>query len=49
MKILIADDHAIVRKGLIELLREAFHSLQVFEAVNSQQAIDIVTGLRLLY
>jgi two-component system, NarL family, invasion response regulator UvrY len=43
MKILIADDHAIVRKGLIELLREAFHSLQVFEAVNSQQAIDIVT------
>ena len=43
MKILIADDHAIVRKGLIELLREAFPALQVFEAVNSQQAIDTVT------
>lgn len=42
MKILIADDHAIVRKGLIELLHEAFSDLQVFEAVNSQQAIDTV-------
>jgi DNA-binding NarL/FixJ family response regulator len=43
MKILIADDHAIVRKGLIELLREAFPVLQVFEAGNSQQTIEIVT------
>jgi two-component system, NarL family, invasion response regulator UvrY len=43
MKILIADDHAIVRKGLIELLSEAFRDLRVFEAVNSQQAIDIVS------
>src|SRR5688572_9218126 len=42
MKILIADDHAIVRKGLIELLREEFHDLEVFEALNSQQALDIV-------
>jgi two-component system invasion response regulator UvrY len=42
MKILIADDHAIVRKGLIELLREEFPTLEVFEAVNSQQAMDIV-------
>jgi two-component system invasion response regulator UvrY len=43
MKILIADDHAIVRKGLIELLREEFHDLQVFEAVNSQQVMDFLT------
>jgi DNA-binding NarL/FixJ family response regulator len=43
MKILIADDHAIVRKGLVELLSDEFPSLQVFEAVNSQQAMDIVT------
>jgi two-component system, NarL family, invasion response regulator UvrY len=42
MKILIADDHAIVRKGLIELLSEEFPSLQVFEAVNSQQAMGIL-------
>jgi DNA-binding NarL/FixJ family response regulator len=43
MKILIADDHAIVRKGLIELLREEFSGLQVFEAIDSKQAMDIVT------
>jgi two-component system invasion response regulator UvrY len=43
MKILIADDHAIVRKGLIELLQEAFPAVIAFEAVNSQQAMDIVT------
>lgn len=43
MKILIADDHAIVRKGLIELLREEFPVLSIFEAVNSQQTLDILT------
>jgi two-component system invasion response regulator UvrY len=43
MKILIADDHAIVRKGLIELLQEAFPAVIAFEAMNSQQAIDIVS------
>ena len=42
MKILIADDHAIVRKGLIELLREEFPVLTIFEAVNSQQTLDIL-------
>src|SRR4051812_39376108 len=47
MKILVADDHAIVRKGLIELLREEFHELQVFEALNSQQVIDIVSSNQL--
>jgi two-component system, NarL family, invasion response regulator UvrY len=42
MKILIADDHAIVRKGLIELLREEFATLNIIEAVNSEQAVDAV-------
>jgi two-component system, NarL family, invasion response regulator UvrY len=42
MTILIADDHAIVRKGLIELLGEDFKDLVVHQAVNSQQALDIV-------
>lgn len=42
MKVLIADDHAIVRKGLIELLREEFKSMQVFEATNSQQATELI-------
>jgi two-component system, NarL family, invasion response regulator UvrY len=43
MKILIADDHAIVRKGLIELLKEAFSGLKTFEAVNSVEAMDIIS------
>lgn len=32
MNILIADDHAIVRRGLIELLREEFSSATIVEA-----------------
>ena len=42
MNILIADDHAIVRKGLIELLREEFPESQIFEAVNSQEVVKLL-------
>jgi two-component system invasion response regulator UvrY len=42
MNILIADDHAIVRKGLIELLKDEYAKLQVYEAFNSSQALEIV-------
>jgi two-component system, NarL family, invasion response regulator UvrY len=42
MNILIADDHAIVRKGLIELLKDQYPKLQVYEAFNSSQALEIV-------
>jgi two-component system invasion response regulator UvrY len=42
MTILVADDHAIVRKGLIELLGEDFKDLVVHQATNSQQALDII-------
>ena len=35
MNILIADDHAIVRKGLIQLLREEYPFAQITEAANS--------------
>lgn len=41
MKILVADDHAIVRKGLIGLLQEGYPSVSIFEAVNSNEAIDM--------
>ncbi|GAB1445468.1 MAG: response regulator transcription factor [Cyclobacteriaceae bacterium] len=39
MRVLIADDHAIVRKGLIELLKEEFPLLNVTEASNGVQAL----------
>jgi len=42
LKVLIADDHAIVRKGLREILREASESTLVAEASNGQEALDKV-------
>jgi two-component system invasion response regulator UvrY len=44
MKFLISDDHAIVRKGLKDLLQEEFPKAEFFEAVNSQEAIALVTS-----
>jgi DNA-binding NarL/FixJ family response regulator len=43
MNILIADDHAIVRKGLIQLLSEGFPEITVFEALNSA---EVMTQIR---
>ncbi len=40
MNILIADDHAIVRKGLIQLLREEFPAVQIVEAGNSFEVAE---------
>ena len=40
MKFLIADDHAIVRKGLIQLLREEFPTVEVTEVSNSTEALE---------
>ena len=40
MKILIADDHAILRRGLRNLLQEEFVSLEVVEARDSREALD---------
>lgn len=41
MNVLIADDHAILRKGLIEILNESFPSLKYFEASNGLEALQI--------
>lgn len=42
MKFLIADDHAIVRKGIIQLLREEFTDVEVTETSNSEEALEEV-------
>ncbi len=44
MKILIADDHAIVRKGLIQLLREEYPFANVTEANNSAEVFEKIRG-----
>jgi two-component system invasion response regulator UvrY len=41
-RILVADDHAIVRKGLKETLEEELGNLQFGEAENNQQVLDKV-------
>lgn len=41
-RVLVADDHAIVRKGLTEVLGEEFGKLVVGEAANARQALDLV-------
>ena len=41
-RILVADDHAMVRKGIRETLEEELGDLQFGEAGNSQQALDLV-------
>ena len=42
MKILIADDHAIVRTGLVQILQEEFSSAEITEVDNGNDAIDMV-------
>lgn len=43
MNILIADDHAIVRKGLVELIREAYPPVNIAEVENSSEVLDQVS------
>ncbi|MDP9169214.1 MAG: response regulator transcription factor [Acidobacteriota bacterium] len=40
MRILIVDDHAIVRRGLKELLSDEFHGAAFGEASDARQALD---------
>lgn len=42
MKILIADDHAIVRRGLQEVLSDAFRNAEFGVAENGQQVLEAV-------
>ena len=42
MKILIADDHAIVRKGLIQILQEEFTTVEITEVANSNEILKEV-------
>lgn len=45
MNILIADDHAIVRKGLVQLLKEEFPGVKITEADNSMDVSDRARGV----
>jgi two-component system, NarL family, invasion response regulator UvrY len=43
MRILIIDDHAIVRRGMISLLREHFQDIEFGECSDARQGYDAVT------
>lgn len=40
MRVLIADDHAVVRRGLREILEEEFHGAEFGEAVDTREALE---------
>src|SRR3954453_6493240 len=42
MKVLIADDHAVVRRGLRQILTDEFKALSVGEAQNAQEVLTLV-------
>jgi two-component system invasion response regulator UvrY len=42
IKVLIADDHPVVRKGLREIVKEAFHAAVADEVSNGQQVLERV-------
>ncbi len=44
LRILITDDHAVVRKGLEKILAEAFANVVFGEAGNAQEALDLCAG-----
>ena len=43
MKILLADDHTVVRHGLKQILAEEFKRATFGEARNAQEALDLVS------
>lgn len=42
MKLLVADDHPIFRKGLAGVILESFPEIEIFEAQNGKEAIEII-------
>jgi len=42
MRVLIADDHSIVRRGVREILEEALHSLEVYEASSAAETLKVI-------
>jgi two-component system invasion response regulator UvrY len=42
LKVLLLDDHPLVRRGLVETIREAFPNSQIGEASNSQIGLEMI-------
>lgn len=44
MKVLIVDDHALVRRGMGHVVRECFDDADVVEAANAADALEVMSG-----
>lgn len=44
MKILIVDDHALVRRGMSHVVRESFSDAEIVEAGSAAEAMDVMTS-----
>lgn len=42
MKILIADDHAVVRRGIQQILTDSYHDVETGEAANAEEALELI-------
>src|SRR4030065_2357407 len=42
LRILVADDHEVVRKGLVDVLSETLKPIKIDEAINGQEAVSKV-------
>jgi len=42
MKILVADDHVILRKGLVKILRDNYNQAEFIEASNGAEALSVI-------
>jgi DNA-binding NarL/FixJ family response regulator len=44
VRIMIVDDHALVRRGMAHVVRECFGEAEVVEAGGAQEALDVMVG-----
>ncbi len=44
MRILVVDDHALVRRGMVSLLKEHFKEAEMGEACDAREGLDAVMG-----
>lgn len=42
MKILITDDHAVVRRGIQQILKDSFDEIETIEATNAEEALELI-------